>query len=119
MKAIRSILGYMLAAIFILAVWGVFADSYGIAGGWFAALALTGTLWFVNHYVGLIPQEGTSAFVDMGLAIGLGGIARDVFSGGGMPLFIDTLPTIAVVVAGAVFGGILAGLISKEMDGNK
>lgn len=119
MKAIRSIIGFMLAPLFVMSVWGEFAAEWGVIGGWLAGLAIIGPLWFINHYLGLIPQDADASFVDLGLAVGIGGIAKGVFSGGGMDGLIATLPTIAVVVAGAVFGGILAGYITKEMNGEK
>lgn len=116
MKAIRSIIGFMLAALFVLAVWGEFAEAYGVIGGWFAALAIIGPLWFVNHYLGFIPQDSDQSFVDMGLAIGIAGVAQGMFSGAGVDGLIETLPTIIVVVLGATFGGVLAGFIGKDME---
>lgn len=48
-----------------------------IGGGWFAGLLIIGTMWFLNHELGLINNDG--AFVDMAAGIGL--FAASVASG--------------------------------------
>ncbi len=115
MKAIRSILGYMLAAVYVYACWGLFLDG-SITGGWIAGIALMGPLWFVNHYLGLIPQDDDAAFVDMGLGVGFGGLARGVFEAGSIQPLVDALPTLGLVVLGAIAGGVLAAAIGKSME---
>ncbi len=37
---------------------GAFAGEYGIGGGWFAGFAIIGTMWFMNHWIGLINNDG-------------------------------------------------------------
>jgi len=39
-KNIGSIIGFAIAGIFVMSVWGAFAEAYGIFGGWFAGLRL-------------------------------------------------------------------------------
>lgn len=116
MKALRSIVGYMFAVIYVFAVWGMFESSYGIIGGWLAALFIIGPLWFVNHYLGLIPQDDSNSFVDMGLAIGVGGIIHGSLTGNGLDSFISSLPTIITVIVGATIGGALVASFIKDME---
>lgn len=115
MKFLRGMLGYMIAGLLVMSVWDGFAGPYGIAGGYFAAFIIIGPMFYMNHYVGLIDNPDDHAFVDMALGIGVAGIARDVFMNG-FNSFIDTLPTLLLVIAGAVIGGVVAGLIENNME---
>lgn len=115
-KSIRSILAYACAPIYVFTVWGEFVNVWGVIGGWLAGLAIIGPLWFVMHYSGVIPQKDSSSFVDIGLAIGIGGIFQGVFGGLGIEGLIDALPTILTLSFGAVVGGYCAALISKNMS---
>lgn len=116
MKALRGIIGFALAAIFALTFWGTFVDSYGIIGGWIVALAIIGPLWFLNHYIGLIPQDPKASFVDMGLGIGIGGIVRDFFLNDGLNSVVSSLPTILLVIVGASIGGFVAAKVQQSLD---
>lgn len=115
MKFIRSTIGYMIAGLIVMSVWGAFAGAYGIAGGWFAALIIIGPMWFMNHFLGLIHHEPDSAFVDMGLGIGLAGIFRDAFMNGWGHVG-SSVPTILLVCVGAVLGGYVAAKIEEDME---
>lgn len=57
---------------------GAFAEAYGIFGGWFAGLAIISIMWFMNHFLGLVANEG--AFVDMAAGIAVTGTLRTYFS---------------------------------------
>lgn len=115
MKFVRSTLGYMIAGMIVMSVWGAFATAYGIAGGYFAALIIIGPMWFMNHYLGLIKHDSDSAFVDMGLGIALCGIFRDAFMNG-FSTVMDSVPTILLVILGAVLGGLFAAKIEEDME---
>jgi len=105
MKHLGTILGTAIAGMFVFSVWGAFAEAYGIGGGWFAGLAIIGTMWFLNHYVGILNNDG--AFVDMAAGIGVAGTMRGVFEGG-IEAGIASLPTLAVVIIGGIVGGLAA-----------
>jgi len=105
MKHLGTIVGTAIAGMFVMSVWGKFVEAYGIGGGWFAGLAIIGTMWFLNHYIGLVNNDG--AFVDMALGIGVAGTMRGVFEGG-MQAGIASLPTLAVVLIGGIAGGLTA-----------
>lgn len=115
MKFLRSTIGYMIAGMIVMSVWGAFAEAYGIGGGWFAALIIIGIMWFLNHFLGLIKHEPDSAFVDMGLGIAFTGIFRDVFNNG-FDTLAGSLPTIGLVIVGAVLGGYVAAKIEEDME---
>jgi hypothetical protein len=109
-KNLSSIIGFAIAGIFVMSVWGAFAEAYGIFGGWFAGLMIISIMWFMNHFLGVVVNEG--AFVDMAAGIGICGTMRDVFLLG-PEAGIASLPTLAFVAIGAVLAGITAVAIEK------
>lgn len=123
MKFVRSVLGYAIAGIFVMSVWGALMPAevgFANLGGWFAAFAIIGPMWFLNHYVGLIPHEADSGFVDMAMGIGIAGVMRDVFTElltvGTFNSFTNTLPTLGLVILGGVIGGYLAAKVEESME---
>lgn len=110
MKNLGSIIGFAIAGIFVMSVWGAFAEAYGIFGGWFAGLMIISIMWFMNHYLGLVCNEG--AFVDMAAGIGVAGTMRDVFLKG-IEAGISSLPTLIFVAIGAIIGGVCAVAVEK------
>lgn len=115
MKFFRSMLGYMIAGMVVMTVWDGFVIPYGIFGGFFAAFIIIGPMWFMNHYVGLIDNPEEFAFVDMAVGIGITGIFRDIFIKGGSE-FVASLPTLLLVILGAVIGGLVSAAIENHMD---
>lgn len=115
MKFLRSTVGYMIAGMIVMSVWGAFANAYGIAGGYFAAFIIIGPMWYMNHYHGLIKQDADAAFVDMGLAIAICGVFRDAFLYG-FHTVVDSLPTILLVIVGATLGGLFAAKVEVDME---
>lgn len=110
MKHFGTIIGTAIAGIFVMSVWGGFADAYGIGGGWFAGFIIISTMWFLNHDFGTLNNDG--AFVDMAVGIGMAGTMRDVFLNGG-GAFTSALPTLVVVLLGGLAGGIAAFKIEQ------
>ncbi|MFP7297044.1 Lin0368 family putative glycerol transporter subunit [Neobacillus niacini] len=114
MKFSRGVIGYCIAGMIVMSVWGPLSSKYGLMGGVLAAFFIIGPMWYMNHYVGLIDHEDDSAFVDMGLGIAICGMMRDFFMNGSSTL-VDSLPTILLVTVGAVAGGVAAAYIEKDM----
>lgn len=112
MKHLGTIIGTAIAGMFVMSVWGAFAGAYGIVGGWFAGLIIIGVMWFLNHYIGIVYNNG--AFVDMALGIGVAGTMRDVFNNG-VQAGIESLPTLIVVILGGMVGGYTAAKLQKHL----
>jgi len=116
MKHLGTIVGTAIAGMFVMSVWGAFAGAYGIAGGWFAGLIIIGSMWLMNHFVGIHANDG--AFVDMALGIGTAGFMRSVFEQGAQA-GIDSIPTLAFTMIGGALGGFVAFLLEKHLASQK
>lgn len=114
MKFVRSFVGYLIAGTIVMAVWSQLG-SFGIFGGYLAAGIIIGPMWFMNHYLNLTGNDDDAAFVDMGLAIGVCGIARDAFMKGSFTVG-ESLPIIILVIIGATLGGIVAASFEKSLS---
>ncbi|MBM7613767.1 Lin0368 family putative glycerol transporter subunit [Alkaliphilus hydrothermalis] len=110
MKHVSTMIGTAIAGMFVMSVWGAFVEQGGIIGGWFAGLIIIGTMWLMNHYLGLINNDG--AFVDMACGIGMAGFMRGVFENG-IQVGIDSLPTLGLVILGGALGGFAAFKVEK------
>lgn len=74
---------------------------------------ITGSLWFINHYIGLINNKKDAVFVDMGFGVGIALTARSIFSNG-IGAVADSIPTFACITIGAIGAGIVTGLIQRK-----
>ena len=114
---IKSIVGFTIAAVVINRGWGIFTGLFGVKGGWISALLLTGSMWYINHYKGLVHNSQEAAFIDMGLAIGLSLIVRDMLKSG-LNGLEASFPTLFCVCIGGILGGIAGGFFEKKRGGN-
>lgn len=114
MLFLRSTIGYFIAGLFVMAVWGALWNTYGMLGGFVAGLIIIGPMWYMNHYVGLIQQDDDAAFVDIAMGIAVAGTMRDSFMNG-FDTLVDSFPTLALVIVGGILGGTVAALIEKDM----
>lgn len=115
MKFFRGTLGFFLAAIVINSFWSVFTNIFGVLGGYISAFILTGSMWFLNHYIGLIENDEDSAFIDMALGIAISIVVRDSMIHG-VSSVVSSMPTFAWVTIGAVLGGCSAGVIERNLS---
>ena len=115
MKHVGTILGTAIAGMFVMSVWGAFAGAYGIGGGWFAGFAIIGTMWFMNHWIGIHNNDG--AWVDMALGIGVAGTTKVMFLEG-FSAGTAALPTLLIALAGGACGGFMAYQLEQMMAKN-
>lgn len=117
MSFVQKIIGFAFAGMLAMSGWGALVDNLGLIGGVLAALLIIYPMWLMNHYNNLTDQADDAAFVDMGLAIGVAGISRDIFlAGGDIGLLVDALPTLILVILGAATGGFVAAQIEKRRE---
>ena len=112
---LRSTLGFCMAGIVLNTAWSIFVNKYGVKGGWISALVLTGTLWFINHYLGIVENKKEAVFIDMGLAVGLCSLIRDSLLKG-ISGFLSSMPTFICVLIGGAIAGVLGGYLQKILN---
>lgn len=105
---IATMLGGFLFPFVIRMAWGKMVDSWGPIGGWIAAAFIVGTVWCINHGIAtpMITQSG-AAWVDQGLAAGVGVWVASVLVGGNVR---KSLPTISASVCGGILAGVILSL---------
>ncbi|HFI0114408.1 TPA: hypothetical protein ACGO1U_001632 [Streptococcus suis] len=102
-QAIATLVGAFVFPFVIRLTWGKMVENFGPIGGWLAAAMVVGTVWCLNHGVGLMSQSG-NAWVDMGLAAGVGVFVASVARGGKVGKATNN-------ILAALVGGILGGLV--------
>ena len=114
MKFLRNTFGYFLASIIINGFWGIFTNKFGVFGGYFAAIFLTGSSWYIVHYLGLIKHDEDSAFIDMGLGVAICLVTKGYILNG-INSIISSIPTFICIVVGAILGGYVSVLIERNI----
>ena len=107
MKVLRAIIGGFIAAILINSSWGVFTEELGDIGGILVAAILVGTMWLLNHGLGLIVQSG-KVWIDMALAVATGVLVATTLEGNNIK---ESIPTLM----GCCIGGIIAGIVLANL----
>ncbi|HEP1819267.1 TPA: hypothetical protein VB845_001075 [Streptococcus suis] len=102
-QAVATLVGAFVFPFVIRLTWGKMVEHFGPIGGWLAASMVVGTVWCLNHGVGLMSQSG-DAWVDMGLAAGVGVFVASAARGGKVGKATNN-------ILAALVGGILGGLI--------
>ncbi len=115
MKHLGTMIGTAIAGMFVFGVWGAFAGAYGIAGGWLAGFIIISSMWFLNHFIGIVHNEDGVAAVDMACGIAIAAVSRDAFMAGSFAPVSASIPTLMIVIAGGITGGITAGLLQKNV----
>lgn len=118
MNFIKSTFGYFLASIIINGFWGIFTNKFGPLGGYIAALCLTGSAWYINHYLGLIKHDEDSAFIDMGLGVAICLVTKGYIING-INSVISSIPTFLCIAFGAILGGYVSVLIERRIEERK
>lgn len=106
-QAIATVVGAFIFPFVIRLMWGKMVEHWGPIGGWVAAAMIVGTIWTLNHGVGLMTQAG-DAWVDMGLAAGVGVFVASVVRGGKAN---KATSNILAAIAGGLLGGLILSFI--------
>lgn len=102
-QVVTTLVGAFIFPFVIRLTWGKLVEHFGPIGGWIAAAMVVGTVWCLNHGVGLMAQSG-DVWVDMGLAAGVGVFVASAARGGKVSKAQRNL--LAALVGGAL-GGLL------------
>ena len=104
---LATVCGGFLFPFVIRMAWGKMVDHWGPIGGWMASLFIVGTVWCINHGISTPMIAQTGAWVDQGLAAGVGVWVAYALVGGNVK---KSLPKIAAAVTGGLLGGLLLSL---------
>lgn len=107
-QAMATLLGAMVFGFLCNFIWGKLVDHFGPIGGWVAAGVLVGTVWSLNHGVGLIVQSG-KIWVDMGFAAFAGGLVCSTMNGAKISKSVPTV--LSVMVGGLIAGSALSVIL--------
>lgn len=100
-----TIMGAFLLPFFIRLLWGRFVNKLGAIGGFLAAITVVGTIWILDHGMkNHLIQQGSSGWIDMGLAAAVGAFTASAITGGKVKKSFTNLGS-------AVIGGVISGII--------
>lgn len=105
--AMATIVGSAIFPLAIRLMWGKMVAEWGALGGWMAAAFIVGTVWCLNHGLATPMITQTGAWVDQGLAAGVGIWVGAVLTGDKVK---PSLPIIACAIIGGILGGWLLSL---------
>lgn len=103
---ITTLVGAMIFPMMVELAWGKMVDAWGPIGGFMAAAFIVGTTWALNHGFGLVHQAG-DAWVDMGLAVGVGVFVSSTLRGGNAA---KGSKTALYAIIGAALGAVVLSL---------
>jgi hypothetical protein len=111
MKYLSTIIGGAVVGALVFGIWPEMWKSYGIAGGWLAAVMLIGVAWFMNHWLGVIENPAGKIWVDQGWSIAAAGVAWAVVRFDAAPS--QAVGTVACIGLGGVLGGLAAAAVKQ------
>ncbi|MFC3928881.1 Lin0368 family putative glycerol transporter subunit [Streptococcus caprae] len=110
MKKVQNILAYFLAGFLVPTIWHYVAAPFGYFAGCVAAIVVIAPVWY---YKGMVNQDSRAATLDMGAAVGLAILMRDLLNKGFSSVF-GSLPTLFWMSLGAILAGCIAHLLTKR-----
>lgn len=102
--AIATIIGAFIFPFVVKVSWEPMVKEWGSLGGWMAAAFIVGTIWALNHGLSTPMITQTGAWIDQGLAVGIGVWVSTTILGGSAKESVKN-------IISAIVGGILAGAI--------
>ena len=106
-EIIKTLLGAAIFPFVVRLLWDEIVKNFGPLGGWIAAGLIVGTMWLLNHGLGLIVQSG-KVWIDMALAVATGVLVATTLEGNNIK---ESIPTLM----GCCIGGIIAGIVLANL----
>lgn len=118
-KYLSTFIGSAICGGFAFGIWPEMWKSYGLLGGWTAAVLVIGVMWYLNHYNGAIRNPEGKIWLDQGWCIGSAGIAWGIVRfQGDISAILLTLPTLACCILGGFLAGWAVKVIRSTNDNN-
>ena len=112
MKYVSMFIGAMITGALVFGIWPEMWKTYGIMGGWLAAVIIIGLCWFMNHWLGLFSNPDRGIWIDQGMPIAAAGIAWAMVRFGAD--FTHCLPTFCFLTIGGILGGVAAYFVKQH-----
>lgn len=114
MKHLSALIGGAVIGALVFGIWPEMWMSYGILGGWAAATILVSIGWYLNHWLGVIPNPPGEAWVDMGWAVGAAGVGWAMVRFYPDCRLVLATPTLLCCLAGGALGGVVAEMVKRS-----
>ncbi len=111
MKYLSTLIGSAIVGALVFGIWPEMWKSYGIAGGWLAAVMLISIAWFMNHWLGIIHNPSGKIWVDQGWPIAAAGVAWAMVRFGAQPS--QAVGTVLCIALGGALGGLAAAAVKQ------
>lgn len=116
-KYLSTFIGSAICGGFAFGIWPEMWKSYGLLGGWFAAVLIISIMWYMNHYKGAILNPAGKIWLDQGWAIGAAGITWGVVRfRGELSAVLSALPTLAFCIIGGILAGLAVWLVRSSKE---
>lgn len=113
-KYVSTAIGTAIIGAMGFAIWPVLWQTFGVMGGWLAAVLVVPVMWYLNHRCGLIYNAEGAAWVDMAWGIAVGGVTWALVHRGIDCELSKAMPTLLCAVIGGSLGGIGAEIVKKN-----
>jgi hypothetical protein len=112
-KYVSTMIGAAIIGAMGFSIWPVLWQTFGVMGGYMAAVLVVTVAWYLNHRCGLMYNAPGAAWVDMAWGIAIGGVAWALVRRGSPVMLTRAFPTLACAVIGGALGGVAAEMVKK------
>jgi hypothetical protein len=112
-KYVSTAIGTAITGAMGFAIWPVLWQTWGIIGGYMAAILVVPVMWYMNHRCGLIYNRDDAAWVDMAWGIALGGVVWSIVRRDMSVDIRQALPTLVCALIGGGMGGVAAEMVKR------
>ena len=116
-RHVSTFIGGAIVGSLAFGIWPEMWKSYGILGGFFAAVVVIGIMWYMNHWLGVIENRPGTLWIDQGLPIAGAGVAWGVVRFYPNSHWEQIFPTLICCVIGGLLGGWAAHHVKKIAPG--
>ena len=113
-KYISTAIGAAIIGAMGFAIWPVLWQTFGVMGGYLAAMCVVPVMFYLNHHVGLMYNPDGAAWVDMAWGIAIAGVTWGLVKRDMDVDFMKAVPTLFCAVVGGSLGGIVSEMVKKN-----
>ena len=118
-KHLSTFVGSAIVGALAFGIWPEMWKSYGIMGGFLTATVVIGTMWYMNHHLGIIRNPAGTLWIDQGLPIAAAGTAWAVVRFYPNAHMSQAIPTAVCCIIGGCLGGWIAHVVQHQQHVEK